>query len=181
MPDPRAARIAAKLKIDWSKDAPTDQLQDVASDASDGTLVGFGLSVTTASDVFNRANDLAVAWAKEHAGELITQVMDSTREFVRAQVAQALDEGWSTARLKQEVLDGYAFSNSRALMISRSEVTNSYGAANRIAAKSAGMDQKGWLAADDSCDDCQENEDAGLIDIDEPYPSGDDAPGAHPS
>lgn len=181
MPDPRAARIVARLKFDWSKSAPTDQLQDIASDAADGTLAGFGLSVATAGDLFHRANAGAVDWALAHAGELITQVSDSTREFVRAQVAQALDEGWSASRLKQEVLDGYAFSNFRALMISRSEVTNSYGAANRIAAKSAGMDQKGWLAADDSCDDCQENEDAGLIDIDEPYPSGDDEPGAHPS
>ena len=34
---------------------------------------------------------------------------------------------------------------------------------------------------DTCCDDCEANEAAGLIDLDEAFPSGDDSPPAHPN
>jgi hypothetical protein len=49
------------------------------------------------------------------------------------------------------------------------------------AAKDSGVDTlKSWETADDPCPICIENEDAGDIDVDDDFPSGDSAPPAHP-
>jgi hypothetical protein len=48
-------------------------------------------------------------------------------------------------------------------------------------AQDAGVNiQKEWFADAEACDICLENVDAGPIDLDEVFPSGDDAPTAHP-
>ncbi len=176
-----AKRIAAALRFDWSKAAPQDDLTEVATAAAEDALGRFKVSVV-ASDVFHSVNAAAVNWARQHAGELITQVSDSTREFVRAQVAQGLEEGWSTAQLKREILDGYTFSNDRALMISRTESATAANQGGLIAARGAGMATKTWLPVSDACEEiCLPNADDGAIDIGEDFDSGDDAPPAHPN
>jgi hypothetical protein len=49
------------------------------------------------------------------------------------------------------------------------------------AAKGTGQKFKQSFPGEGCCEECQENADAGLIPIDEPFPSGDDCPPFHPS
>lgn len=175
-----AKRIADAIKISWSPDDIKDDLSGLAAGATTAALDGYGLSISTG--IFRRANAAARDWAAEHAGELITLISDSTRQFIANDIATALDEGWSTAQLKQQLTENYAFSPDRGLAIARSEVTNAYGQANLIAARESGLDgKKSWMASAGACEDCQGNEDDGEIGLDETFSSGDLTPGAHPS
>jgi hypothetical protein len=180
----RAEEVSRQLEFDWSgaaNDIESD-LGDVAAESAGGALNAFGLQAGSDADIFRMVDVDARNWAKTHAAELVTQISDGTREFIRSAVVQALDDGWSAAELKRELMDGYTFSNSRALMISRTEVALAHGKAGDIAARDSGrIGQKEWLASSDACDDCIPNQDQGPIELEEDFDSGDSAPPAHPN
>ena len=46
-------------------------------------------------------------------------------------------------------------------------------------AADSGATEKSWVGG--TCEACQENADAGWIDMDDTFPSGDDEPPAHPN
>jgi Phage Mu protein F like protein len=184
MAKPNPHHIAEQLTFDWSgiKGDLEYPLGTAASNAAVDTLTSFSLSIANNADLFGMTHQAAVDWASNHAAEMVVQISDGTREFVRGTVAQALDEGWSAQQLKAELRSGYAFSNDRALTIARSEINNAHAQGGLIAAKQSGaVDQKQWLDAGDSCDDCQGNAAVGPIPIDEDFPSGHPCPTAHPN
>lgn len=90
------------------------------------------------------ANEQAAAWAKQHAGELVTNVMDTTRREVGAQVAEWSQTGEGleglTRRIEAMTDDdgGRIFSGQRAETIAITESTNTYSAANANAWQAAG-------------------------------------------
>ena len=113
----------------------------------------------------------------------------STRDFLRGAVTDAIEGGWSNDKLAGAIDDAYAFSKDRAMMIARTETQM---AANKGAVagyKASGVVQrKQWLTAEDDLveEDCIANSEAGpagdgTLGLDEDYPSGDDAPPAHPN
>ncbi len=127
--------------------------------------------------IVNQPHERAVDWARERAGDLITQIEDNTRGMLRSTVTQAIEEGWGASELADEIKDSAGFSEARAMTIARTELVS----ANRQGAISAYRDSgvaygKEWLTAGDDLveDDCQENEDAGPIGFDEEFPNGDD-------
>src|SRR5262249_39504144 len=99
-------------------------------------------------------------------------------------IAQGLDDNLGHDEIADAIQEAGAFSDDRAETIANTEIghANSVGALNGYkAARDAGVKgKKAWLADDNPCPDCQENEDAGPIDLDDVFPSGDDAPLAHP-
>jgi uncharacterized protein with gpF-like domain len=173
----KAQHIVNGLHFPWSLD-PDTTTSDLATDAATKQLND---AAVTDSDTFHTVNANAVAWADKHAGDLITDISDGTRHWIQPAVVKALREGFTAQELKSEILDGYAFSNARALAIARTEVAHATNAGDMIGAHGAGMDTKSWLASGDSCDDCNGNEDDGEIGIDEDYSSGVDRPPAHTS
>src|SRR6185312_16021124 len=75
------------------------------------------------------------------------------------------------------------FSAERAELIARTEIIRANGQGQLAALKSSGVvEKKGWSVSGEAtvCDECQANEDAGGIDLDDDFPSGDDAPPGHP-
>ena len=82
-----------------------------------GIVAGIG-----AQDITKLANPRAVAWAEQHAAELLRGVQQTTIDGVRAMVVQAEREGWSVARLQGEIERGWQFSADRALTIARTEL-----------------------------------------------------------
>lgn len=139
------------------------------------------------SDMFDLAQDNAAAWALDHAGELISDdgaegiLSESTRAMLRRTIADAFDQGLTADDLANQLSDDYAFSEERADLIAETELRTADSNGYLEGAKATGLElQKHWIAEPDCCDDCQENEDAGFIDLDDEFPSGDDAPQAHP-
>lgn len=177
-------RILGELDLEgWSVLVdPTDEvLRRVTQDS--GYKAAAQLSLDT--DALHLVNDRAAKWAAERAAELVSEVSDSTKEMLRSIITQALEEGPSAKELAGRIQDSTAFSDARADLIARTELRNAHNAgqlAGYQAATEMGIAlKKTWIAADEPCPICEENEAEGPIDVDEAFPSGDDAPTAHPN
>jgi hypothetical protein len=117
----------------------------------------------------------AVKYAGERAAELIKDFAKSTPEMLRATVSQAIEEGWSSGRLRDALRENYAFSPVRALSIARTETAVARRRGGKDTARAAGAEQKKWsVSDDDACALCLNNQAAGWIGIDEEFPEGDD-------
>lgn len=176
---------------DFALDLPAaerDDLESVlAGVAADSAGLGYAQVGVgeVGDDIFEQLNGAALAWAKEHAAELVSQISDTTRDDVRSAIADGIASNLSTDEIADAIAALGAFSPERAVLIAQNEIAtaNSQGAlAGYKQASADGVEvMKEWLvAADDVCDDCQDNADAGPIDLDEDFPSGDDAPPGHP-
>jgi hypothetical protein len=187
--------------VDWTPlaEAAQAEMVDVATDGARRALVVFG--VEDDASITEQVFKDAVAWAKARAAELVGKswdddgqlidnpdaemaISDTVREEIRAAVAQSLEEGESAADLADRIEGLGAFSAERAELIARTEIIRANANGQMEAMRSSGVvTKKGWSTSteDTVCDECQENEDAGDVDIDEDFPSGDDCPPAHPA
>jgi hypothetical protein len=158
-------------------------LADVASDASRLGYAQVGLG-DIGDDLFEQLNEAALAWAEDHAAELVSQIGDTTREAVRQAIVDGLDGNLSTAEIADAVAGLGVFGEARSLLIAETEIAdaNSKGALDGYkAARADGVAVlKEWLVDGNPCEACQKNADAGPIDLDDDFPSGDAAPTAHP-
>ena len=150
---------------------------------------------------FDVVNSAAVDWAQARAAEMVGmsrtaegqlvpnpdahwRIDETTRDAVRSLTRDALLEGWSSDQFTQQLIDDAAFGYTRANTIARTEMrlANSNGTVD--AWKESGrVATKAWSTAEDDKVEqlCQENADAGDIPLDAAFPSGDDAPPAHPN
>lgn len=160
------------------------------------------LQLVDDSPMFDVVDESAVVYATARGAEMVGMrvledgslvpnpdaayaITESTREFLRSTVAQALEEGWSAQQLKQVARENYAFSSDRALTIARTELNNAHSAGALAAAKASGVVKtKTWTLGSEHDDasecDCGDNADQGPIPIDEDFQSGDSCPSAHP-
>ena len=183
----------------WSivVDPVASVLQELATTAGVEEFFPLGVDAEQ-EDVYRMVNQRAVDWARDRGAELVGMtfdendnlipnpdpvyaITDGTREMIRTAVSRALDEGWTPMELRERLQDNEAFSNERALNIARTETAGAVGHGSMEGAYVAGMDEKKWLASAGACGDCEDNDDAGWIDIDDDFPSGDDTVGAHPN
>lgn len=157
------------------------------------------IGIADDESIVNLANPRALAWAEARAAELVGmkwvggelipnpdaswRIDDSTRTLLRGYVVDAIDEGWSNARLASEIGDAFAFSDARAEMIARTETAYADVAGNMVAYEESGLVQrKEWLIAQDQyCDDCAANAAAGPVPLRGTFPSGSYAPPEHPN
>jgi hypothetical protein len=84
----------------------------------------------------------AAAWAREHAGALITQISETTRRDVGEAVAAWIESGEELAALERALTP--TFGRDRAQMIAQTETTRAYGAANNLARQSVGLPATAW-------------------------------------
>lgn len=133
---------------------------------------------------FDAANPDAAAWAKAHAAELAQGLSDTTRDAIKAAVANQELTGEDAT----DVIAAAVGDDARAELIARTE---SMSAANE--GQRQGWDQavedgllradskRVWIAAEDPCPECEDldGEETGL---DEDYPNdGGDGPLLHPN
>ena len=77
--------------------------------------------------------------------------------------------------------ENYAFSEARAETIARTETANADCQGNLAVYKESGVvAQKQWIVGAGCCDECQEL-DGEIVDLDDNFSTGDDAPPAHPN
>jgi hypothetical protein len=148
-----------------------------------------GLAALTQIDfedraLVNQVNKLAVEWAENRAAELVTKISEATRDYLRADVTQAVEEGWSTKQLGQALQENFGFSEGRGEMIARTEIAAADVQGNLMAYRESGVVQgKEWIRGSEEypCDDCEGNAAAGVIPLEDVFPSGDTGPPAHPN
>lgn len=130
-------------------------------------------------------NERAAAYAEARAGELIEGLGDSITEQLRSLVADAIAEQWSTPVLEEAIVDSYSFSEDRAAVVARTELSRAYNAGNAEVGRIAGAVGKRWVLGsehgDDDADECDDNAEDDVIAFDDVFSSGDDFPPAHPN
>jgi hypothetical protein len=123
----------------------------------------------------------AVNWAHDYGAKLVTKMDEETKK----RLAQVISDGINNKRgvdgitrdLRKEFTD---MSRDRAKTISLTETNNalSEGALQRM--KDMGVDGKQWIPIR-PCQICADNAAAGVIPIDQPFPSGHMRTPAHPN
>lgn len=172
------------------------ELAAAGTDGAKQALARVGIDFLTPSeDVWNYASQRAaeLVGKKWVDGELVNNpdalwaIDETTREMLRDTLSMGISAGLDIDDLRRLLEDDYAFSPERADMIARTEVITAHnqGALSGYQqAKEAGLHvMKEWIVAEDelTCDECLDNADAGPIELDDVFPSGDDAPSAHPN
>lgn len=176
-------------------------LEAVTRDGQASALAQIGADELVSTD---QMNVLAEKYAEERAADLVGMrnigskelpewivnpdakwsITESTRNMVRADVAQAIEEGWSNDKLAETLEDNRGFSEDRAEMIARTETAFADVEGNMQAYRESGIvEGKEWVMGSehDDDDECNENAAAGVIGLDDDFPSGDDAPPSHPN
>ena len=178
-------------------DASEQALAAVVKDGLQAAMIQVGLDDSMITDGMYEA---AVNWAQARSAEMVGKkwvegelvdnptakwvIEETTRDDLRNMITQAIDEGWSTGRLGNEIEDAFAFSEARADMIARTEIKMADSAGSMIGYRESGVvSTKTWQLSNEHADDdeCDENADEGAIPLDEPFPSGDDTAPGHPN
>lgn len=180
-----ASEIVLQLDLEKLKElegAITDSLITVANDAARQSLKQMG--VEAGSPIFGRASKRATAYARDRAAELVTEIDETTRDMLRTEIKDALEAGTTRRDLADKLSELYAFSDERADLIAGTEIAFANGAgsldAYEAAAETGLIVKKEWILGPEPCEICQANADAGPIDLDEKFPSGDETTPAHP-
>ena len=167
----------------WSiinEDDVEEILAEVTKDGTIEALLQVGMSEEKLTETMSAK---AVQYAEERAAALVTEIEESTRDMLRSDVARAMEEGWSNDKLAEELEKNYAFSESRAETIARTETAMADVEGNMTAYKESGVvEGKEWITGSEAdCDLCAMNEAKGVLPLDDVFPSGDEAPPAHPN
>lgn len=168
-------------------------------DSSARALAQIGLqdNDTLVDKVFDRAVDYSKERAAEMVGKkwvdgklvdnpnAIWRIDDATRDEIKGIIASGLNDNIGRDAIADNIEEAGAFSKERAALIANTEIghANSQGALQGYkAGRDIGVNlKKYWIPDENACPICEENGDAGLIDLDDDFPSGDDAPLAHPN
>ncbi len=181
-------------------------LADILSDGGYAALAQVGVDVVAEEGKAGIVNEAAIAYARDRAAELVGMrrdelgrlvenpdaewaIDDTTRDFLRSAVSDAIEGGWSNDKLATAIGDSYGFSEERAMTIARTETQMAASAGALAGYKASGVvAMKQWVTAEDDLveEECLDNAAAGsgqdgVLPLDEDYPSGDDAPPAHPN
>ncbi len=175
---------ATEAALDAGRPALTEAIQ-TATEAA--IQLGMADQASALGISFDLKNPRAVAYAQEHAAAIVTKIDEETRRQIHDLVVQGTEEGWSYDRIAKEITARFAqfaegkpqeHIDSRAHLVAVTEVGNAYEEGNLIAAQglaSAGLEmEKMWETVGDNrvSEGCRENQMAGWIPLDQPFPSG---------
>ena len=156
---------------------------DTASDAVNAVVSGIDFREPANVDFAARA--FAVDHADTRAGELINDVNDTTSEGLRDLTRQAMAGQWDVDTLADKLEEAGLFSDYRAEMIARTEMSFAQNAgalaAGRAARKAGVPVKKVWTLGPNPCPICEEAASHGTIDLDAEFGDAGDAPPPHPN
>jgi hypothetical protein len=129
---------------------------------------------------FDEIDRTVIDWAKRYSYELVKGINQTSRQYIADVMQEFLQQGKPLENIA-DALDPL-YGPVRAEMIAITETTRAFAEADMATWRSSGfVTGKSWAAvASDACDLCLENQAAGVIGIDEAFPSGDDNPPGHP-
>lgn len=186
--DETADKIASNTDLTALEDFGSITVIDILSETAgtSGKQFVVEVGVPESVDLFGQVNTRAVTYAKDRAGELISELEESTRNDIRDTIAAGLEDGLSVGQLSDKLEEMYSFSSDRAGIIASQELNN---AANQgvLAGMKELRDQgaeieKAWNPDDTACLICLANADEGFIGVDDDFDNdGDpvDAPPGH--
>jgi hypothetical protein len=151
------------------------------------------------SSMISDVNQVAIDYAKKRSAELVGMkwvdgdlvtnpnaamaITDSTRNMIRQAITDAFSREVPFNQLVQTIQNSGAFSEERAKLIADTEMKFAQSRGNLEAWKRSGVIKSiRWLVSGlhYDLDECDLNVEAGPIPIGEAFPTGDEAPPAHP-
>lgn len=170
--------IRATVTIDWSELRPVfegaiSSVYEESADATHQEITG---------SPFEKANERAAEYARARGGELITDIEETTRNRINGAVEKAIEDGLDHDALT-DLITGIVDDEDRAENIAYTELASAQIDSALEAARESGVaiGKQSLLSNNHAVDDvCDDNADAGVIGLDEDFPSGDDGPPFHP-
>lgn len=198
----KAKRIVDGLTLDALDalvDATPEHLERVLADT--GMLALAQVGVVDRANLVNQVNERALDYARDRAAEMVGKrwiggvlvdnpdaewrIDEAIRDELQDIIAQGLFDNIGADAIANEIEQAAGFSDARAKLIADTEIAraNSEGSLEGYrAARDAGVTvKKEWLPDAEACPVCTGNADAGPIELDAQFPSGDDGPPAHPN
>lgn len=195
-----ADKILSDVTIDWSESAESISaiIKSISTDGVVEAAVQLGWDEQSALDL---ANTNAEKWAAERGaelvgmkwvdGELVTNpnpywaITDSTRNRLKSTIVDAIKLGSTNNELAANIVDNYAFSTDRAIMIARTETAFADVEGNMLMYKEVKdtgvVILKKWITGAGECDRCNLNGQHDPIDLNGIFPSGAKQPPDHPN
>jgi SPP1 gp7 family putative phage head morphogenesis protein len=174
----------SKDQLQALRSAIEDAVAQYASERASAAMFAVeGLVPGDFESLLEQANRDAVAWASDRAGELVTEVSDTTIEGIRDIVTGAIDDGLTNSELADELSAAYEFSEARSMLIARTETSFAENAGTLIGWRASGcVAGKVWLVGDaEVCEDCDAL-DGVEVPLDADFPDdGGDGPPLHPN
>lgn len=137
---------------------------------------------TPITDYVGMTADQAATYAAQKVDSLITGLDQTSLDAIGDAVSTGITDRLGvpgTAKLIKNVVDG--MSSYRAEMIASTEMNDAMSQAFLKKLVRNAIEYKQWILGPDPCEICEENAEEGAIPVDEDFPSGDDAPPAHPN
>jgi SPP1 gp7 family putative phage head morphogenesis protein len=177
-------------------DDAQDLLEEITQSGGAEALAQIGFAAD--ESITNQLNEYALDYARERSAEMVGKrwvdgelvdnpnaewvISETTRDLLRADIADAIEEGLSNDDLADLLAENYAFSDERAETIARTETAYADVAGNLNAYRESGqVSNKRWLTAPDCCDECLEL-DGEVVGLEEDFPNdGGDGPPLHPN
>jgi GNAT superfamily N-acetyltransferase len=186
--------IWAELQNEFERDiGEVFEYSGLSSLARLGAVSSVVDEVVVATEITNIVSNRAVNWAKSYAADRVGtspnpkfSLAESTRRMIKGIIVDGLIDNIGMPKIADAIADSYPMSPERARIIAATDVTsaNSLGALEgyKVAEEMGIRMGKSWLVKDDekTCPVCVGNGEQGVISLDEPFQSGDMAPGAHP-
>ncbi len=158
--------------------ATKEGMSTIMEQAGKDAIAETGIDAT-----FDLQNPRALDFLNKHALENTNSYSDSMKEDIALEVQQGVEQGQSVdgiASTLENFFDDQ--SDYRAERLARTETIDAYAQGNLEAYRQSGVvTGKEWLPDESACPICQENQDDGVISLDDSFSSGDDAPPAHPN
>lgn len=125
----------------------------------------------------------AIKWAETHSAKLVTQMDKETKNRLAKVVSDAIENKKGIPGLSKNIRNEFdSMTKYRSQMIARTETANALSEGSLQRMKSMGVEGKEWVRGGDyDCDICGPNADAGVIPVNQPFPSGDMRPPGHPN
>jgi Putative phage serine protease XkdF/Phage Mu protein F like protein len=172
----------AGRKMDEAHERAADMLNDVGGNTARETVKR--VRPTAEEKLVGAAERAARAEARQHAGELVTNIDKNTRDVVRKLVDRAITGKWNVETLADKLAATGIFSDYRAEMIARTEVSRAQNFGTLAAIHHANLDGasflKYWELGSNPCPICLQNE-GQTIGVKDEFESGDLAPPVHPN
>lgn len=146
-------------------------------------MIAWGRTKTTDMPIYYEGPPIqqAMQYAEKHTAQLIKGLNEETRDRVRGVIENAIREKRGIDGLARDLRNQFNnMSKVRSKVIARTETCDALENAFMDRAKDLGVTHKEWIVTD-PCPICEENGNAGAIPLNEPFPSGDMRPPAHPN
>ena len=123
----------------------------------------------------------AFEYAGKHCAQLVTKMDEETRDSLAQVIKQGIEDKRGIDGLARDIRNQFDdMTKNRATVIARTETADALEQGFMDRAKDLGVNGKEWIVTE-PCPICEDNANAGVIGINEEFPSGHQRPPAHPN